>query len=452
MSSSWRTACGPSAPRDRGPPRSWRRLRPRLRAAAALPRAAPPPYTRPSAFGSKPSTLDYERASTNSFPLPGPRRHPQYEGVPVGLGMRSAYCQRAGAAHDGMPYVERGAGERHAGPHEVIAGRRVGRKRAQLGQGGEIASWEPRRKGNKEDAARPGCGSGREAATTRGEAAWSSGLRRAWGNGRSTCDALRRGMRKVCLDDRFGEPEAILHGRFPGTGRPAEALCTQPVTSVEGRSALRTPTFAKRPSWVTYSESKLDPSRSVPGLGTNPPDFYGDETWKSQTVLTLSTHPALVINVAGVRFPRCLPESKTASGHLRRGSLSSPYTFLSAGYPSETSSVAPLRFSMRGAQVHRAHLRGAPVGPRATCPTSPSACELAAARTRWSCTDIRRTSTKMPMPVVFAPVSRPNLVFGASRPQNLTPQPGNSHTTAAWDEGRIAPTEPGTCTPRHHRH
>ncbi len=42
---------------------------------------------------------------------------------------------RHGAAHDGMPYVERGAGERHAGPHEVIAGTTCGGKRAQLGQG-----------------------------------------------------------------------------------------------------------------------------------------------------------------------------------------------------------------------------------------------------------------------------------------------------------------------------
>ena len=191
--------------------------------------------------------------------------------------------------------------------------------------------------------------------------------------GLSTSTPMPRvGNEGVCLKARFGQPGAILHGRFSGTGRPAEALCTQPVTSVEGRSALRTPTFAKRPSWVTYSESKLDPSRSVPGLGTKPPDFYGDETWKSQTVLTLSTHPALVINVAGVRFPRCLPESQAASERLRRGSLSSPYTFLSAGYPSETSSVAPLRAVSPGTrqlpagsrlatQVPSSHSRNSPV-------------------------------------------------------------------------------------------
>ena len=251
-------------------------------------------------------------------------------------------------------------------------------------------------------------------------------------------------MRKVCLDDRFGEPEAILHGRFPGTGRPAEALCTQPVTSVEGRSALRTPTFAKRPSWVTYSESKLDPSRSVPGLGTKPPDFYGDETWKSQTVLTLSTHPALVINVAGVRFPRCLPESKAASERLLRGSLSSPYTFLSAGFPSETSSVAQPGPPMRGAQVHRARLRDAPVGPRATCPTSPSACELAAAPTGGPTTPSGAHREDFPCPTSSPPVSRPNLVSSARRLRQCT-----SRLRPPAHNGRLGRGQDCTCRTWH---
>ena len=367
--------------------------------------------------------------------------------------MRSAYCQRAGAAHDEMPYVERGAGERHAGPHEVIAGRRVGRKRAQLGQGGEIASWEPRRKGNKEDAARPGCGSGREAATTRGEAAWSSGLRRAWGNGRSTCDALRRGMRKVCLDDRFGEPEAILHGRFPGTGRPAEALCTQPVTSVEGRSALRTPTFAKRPSWVTYSESKLDPSRSVPGLGTKPPDFYGDETWKSQN----SAH---IIHPSG-------------PGNKRRGRpISQVFTRIENGLrpPSPGQSQQSIHVPER-----RVSIRNLVCGPaavlnaRSSGPPRTSQGRAGRSASYMSNITQRVRARRRPHQVVLhrhqAHIDQ-DAHAGCLRPgispqprlrrqpshRNLTPQPGNSHTTAAWDEGRIAPTEPGTCTPRHHRH
>ena len=245
---------------------------------------------------------------------------------------------------------------------------------------------------------------------------------RAWGNGRSTCDALRRGMRKVCLDDRFGQPGAILHSRFSGMGRPAEALCTQPVIDVEGRSALRTPTFAKRPSWVTYSESKLDPSRSVPGLGTKPPDFYGDETWKSQTVLTLSPPAALVINVPGVRFPRCLPESKAASERLRRGSLSSPYTFLSAGYPSETSSVAPLRFSMRGAQVHHARLRD-DAGRSASSMSSIT--QRVRARRRPHQVVLHRNQAhidQISMPNVFTFESLPKLVFGACRLQKCTSQ------------------------------
>ena len=270
--------------------------------------------------------------------------------------------------------------------------------------------------------------------------------------GLSTSTPMPRvGNEGVCLKARFGQPGAILHGRFSGMGRPAEALCTQPVTSVEGRSALRTP---------TYYEASLvgdllgEQARSVsvgPGLGTKPPDFYGDETWKSQTVLTLSTHPALVINVAGVRFPRCLPESKAASERLRRASLSSPYTFLSAGYPSETSSVAPLRFSMRGAQVHRAHLRGAPVGPRATCPTSPSACELAVARTRWSCTAIRRTSTKFLCRMSSPSSLSPNSSSAPAVYKNALLSYGHLHTTAVWDEGRVAPTEPGPFPTTLHR-
>ena len=228
----------------------------------------------------------------------------------------------------------------------------------------------------------------------------------------------------------------------------------------EALDALRP--ITKRPSWVTYSESKLDPSRSVPGLGTEPPDFYGDETWKSQTVLTLSTHPALVINVAGVRFPRCLPESKTASGHLRRGSLSSPYTFLSAGYPSETSSVAPLRAVSPGTRQLPAGSRLATQVPSSHSRNSPVVSGLHVKHRQPSAGHQRPSQTARPRHQVHIErISHAGLL----RPPCLAPTSclvpavydnallgyGHLHTTAAWDEGRVAPTEPGPFPTTLHR-
>ena len=203
-------------------------------------------------------------------------------------GPRTTGCRRSNAV----------PGERHAGPHEVIAGttcekkgrsstrvcrrpsgsRDEGVRQAQLDQGGEIASWEPRLRG-KEDAARPGYGSGQGAATKEGATDLRDDRRPAhgegaWGNGRSTCDALRREMKEGAPGRPLRRATSYPSRSFSGTGRPAEAQCTQPVTCYrEGRRARRTPTLFQKIPLGRPPESEARSVTVHPGSGTGPPGF-----------------------------------------------------------------------------------------------------------------------------------------------------------------------------------
>ena len=132
--------------------------------------------------------------------------------------------------------------------------------------------------GGNEDAARPGTEAVRELRLKRERPIYEMIAdphgEGAWGNGRSTCDALRRGMKEGAPERPLRRATSYPSRSFSGTGRPAEAQCTQPVTCYrEGRRARRTPTLFQKIPLGRPPESEARSVTVHPGSGKGPPGF-----------------------------------------------------------------------------------------------------------------------------------------------------------------------------------